>query len=365
VATSFSHAAEVSVECIAHSCFVVRSRGGTELVIDPFNSHTWLGYSFPAGMTADAVLISHPHFDHDASYYIGGFPLVLRRPGSYSIGDVCIHGLEGRHGDPLRKGYGDAFGKTNTVWLIETDGLMLAHLGDNGPLDPSLVQRLREVDVLMLAVDSEEHVLTHHQVEEILRLISPRIAVPMHYVIPSLAEAVADLGPVEPWLEGRANVHRLPGHRLILDAADLPEPGRITVFQHSPAVRPWSDEFRHAMANHGRAMAITGKEPEEAAELLRRAVELHPHAILLWRSLADLLLESGRVEAAKDVLERSLGVAGADDWWQVSKARLRLGQIYERLGATSRAVAQYHHVLRESSILQFRETAESRLKELD
>jgi L-ascorbate metabolism protein UlaG (beta-lactamase superfamily) len=71
VATSSVHAApsvdaEVSVEYIAHSCFVVQSPGGTELVIDPFNSHTWLGYSFPPGVTADAVLVSHPHYDHDA-----------------------------------------------------------------------------------------------------------------------------------------------------------------------------------------------------------------------------------------------------------------------------------------------------------
>lgn len=356
---------EVSVEYIAHSCFVVQSPGGTKLVIDPFNSHTWLGYSFPTGVTADAVLISHPHYDHDASYYIGGFPLVLRSPGRYSMGDVCVRGLEGRHGDPLRKGYGDAFGKTNTVWLIETGGVILAHLGDNGPLNDSLVQRLQGVDVLMLPVDSEEHILTHDEVEDILRQIRPRIAVPMHYVIPPLAATAENLGPVEPWLETRRNVHRLSGNRLVLKAGDLPEASQITVFRPSPAVRPWSDKFREAMANFRRARVILGKEPEGAEELLRHAVELYPHAIFFWRALGDLLLKGGRVWAAREVLERSLGIAGDDDWWQVSRVHFLLGQIYERLGEISLAVAQYHHVLRESSIFQFREAAENRLRELN
>lgn len=48
------------LEYIAHASFVVQSPSGVRVVLDPFNSERWLGYTFPADVRADAVLMSHP-----------------------------------------------------------------------------------------------------------------------------------------------------------------------------------------------------------------------------------------------------------------------------------------------------------------
>src|SRR5262245_23905919 len=55
----------VILEYIAHACFRVTSPLGKQLLIDPYASRIWLGYDFPPNLRADAVLISHPHYDHD------------------------------------------------------------------------------------------------------------------------------------------------------------------------------------------------------------------------------------------------------------------------------------------------------------
>src|SRR6185436_5628986 len=64
-------AGEVAIEYVAHSCFRIHTAGGARLLIDPSASRVWLGYDFPARLAADTVLITHPHYDHDADVLLG------------------------------------------------------------------------------------------------------------------------------------------------------------------------------------------------------------------------------------------------------------------------------------------------------
>src|SRR3954470_3012228 len=120
----------VTVEYIAHACFRVTSPAGKQVLIDPYASRVWLGYDFPPNVRTDAVLISHPHYDHD-----GGISkrravpwpsktLVLRQPGTNEVGDISVVGYAGKHADP----WGKEFGQSNTIWLIQVSGLRIAHL---------------------------------------------------------------------------------------------------------------------------------------------------------------------------------------------------------------------------------------------
>ena len=59
----------IEIEYIAHAAFLLRAEDGTELLIDPYASRVWLGYDWPRGIEPDAVLITHPHYDHDAGRY--------------------------------------------------------------------------------------------------------------------------------------------------------------------------------------------------------------------------------------------------------------------------------------------------------
>ena len=236
-------AGPVMIEYIAHSCFRIHSPTGKRVLIDPFASRVWLGYDLPKGIAADAILITHPHFDHDGGEFMGREvpwsppQRVIRDAGRYIIGDIQTLGVRGKHADP----YGKEFGQKNVMWVLEVEGLRIVHLGDNGPLTEANIRELGRVDVLMMPIDSEYHILKQREIEAIRRALRPRVLIPMHYRHPDLEpspDEPRDLGPIDPWLEGQESVERLDGHRADFAAASLPPDERIVVFHHSPEVRP-------------------------------------------------------------------------------------------------------------------------------
>jgi L-ascorbate metabolism protein UlaG (beta-lactamase superfamily) len=233
---------EVAIESIAHACFRIHSPGGSRLLIDPYASRVWLGYDFPEELATDALLISHPHFDHDGGEFIGRkvpwTPEVrlFRDPGNGTVGDFRITGIRGKHADP----WGKEFGQKNTIWRVEVNGLRIAHLGDNGPLTESHVRELGAVDVLMMPIDGREHILKQEEIQAICRTVRPRVLIPMHYRHPDLEsseDSPHGLGPIDPWLAGEKSVTRLESHYAVFTPASLKSGERIVVFQHSPKVR--------------------------------------------------------------------------------------------------------------------------------
>ena len=232
---------EVAIEYLAHAAFRIHSADGSKILIDPFASQVWLGYDFPDTVVTDAVLITHPHYDHDAGDFRGlPFPWdstvpVLRDPGRYQIGDIAIRGVEGKHADP----YGMEFGQINTIWVIEVAGLRIVHVGDNGPLTDANFRELGRADILMMPVDALYHILKEAEIQAARDVLQPRVLIPMHYRIPDLEaspDSPSDLGEIDPWLEGRGNVTRIGGNIEIFERETLPDTEQIVVFEHSPAV---------------------------------------------------------------------------------------------------------------------------------
>lgn len=231
----------IEIEYIAHAAFLLTAPDGTELLIDPYASRVWLGYDWPSEITPDAVLITHPHYDHDAGRYRQmPFPWpasvpVVDVPGTYAFGDFTVTGVRGKHADP----YGMEFGQLNTLWMIEAAGLRVAHLGDNGPLTPAMVTALGRVDVLMMPADGVDHILSRETTAEVLAALDPRVMIPMHYRLADLEsdpESPSDLGEIGPWLEGRAGIRHLGGHVTTLTFERLPPSREILVFRHAPYV---------------------------------------------------------------------------------------------------------------------------------
>ncbi len=231
---------ELKIEYIAHASFKLNYKDHS-LLLDPFADTIWIGYKFPKNITADAVLISHPHYDHDGGRFRGIKPYwenqmqIIENPGSFQVGEFQITGIVGKHCDP----YGKEFDQKNTIWLIEVAGLKLAHLGDNGPLTTENYSALGSVDLLMAPIDGDYHILKPEEIEDVITGLKPKIIVPMHYRLPDLEEEGfprGGLGNIDPYLEGRANVNRIDGHITTLTHSRLPKNQQIFVFEHSPDV---------------------------------------------------------------------------------------------------------------------------------
>lgn len=350
------------IEYISHACFIFQSPEGTRLLIDPFNGyvHGGLGYSFPEGIEADGVLVTHPHYDHDATYLVGGSPPVFRDAGNYSINDIKFEGIEGKHGDPFGNGYGRTFGRRNTIWIVEAAGVRVVHLGDNGPIDTRTREAFGNVDILLVPIDGDEHILRFSEVGQIVEEVQPSIVVPMHYEVSALAETPG-LGPVDPWLSDRENVRRLETNLFFVSATDLPEHSEVVVFAQSPHVAPWPENYRMARSKLQAARQVQRAEPAKAEIFIREAVELYPSSLEFWWALSGNLGFQGKLEEAIDAMERGFSVSTHADWTLLARARLQLGEQYERHGRRDLAIPLYQQVVNQSQDNALRERAQRAL----
>ena len=113
----------MEITYIGHSCFKIKGKTLT-VVIDPYDPK--IGYKLPK-LSADVVLVTHDHFDHNNSAAVSDSRLVIDTPGEYEVGGVFIYGRGVYHDDKQ----GAERGK-NTMYLISIDGIDILHVGDLG-----------------------------------------------------------------------------------------------------------------------------------------------------------------------------------------------------------------------------------------
>jgi L-ascorbate metabolism protein UlaG (beta-lactamase superfamily) len=112
----------------------------------------------------------------------------------------------------------------NAIQIIETGGLRIAIWGDNrAEPDPSLDHYLKDVDVLILPVET---ILTRAEVDAIVRKYDPKAVIPSHYFVDGLTTHVSDIPSADSWVNDQAKVHhvdvrRLDSAHLTLNSAEL------------------------------------------------------------------------------------------------------------------------------------------------
>jgi hypothetical protein len=286
--------------------------------------------------------VTHPHYDHDASYYWGSSVPVFREPGTYQVGDVSFVGVEGKHADP----YGGEFEQKNTIWLIEVGGVRIAHVGDNGPLTDQNIRELGKVDVLMVPADGDDHILKPAEIDAARAALDKPLVIPMHYRLEGFLNLPASLGPIDPWLEGQSGVVRLESHRArVSSTRDVAR--EVLVFQPSPELEVWSEGLRDGWALVEKARELAAKHPDQMAEaggLVRQATE-SAKCIVFEFQWARVVAGSGDTDGAIAVLEAALARAGRDDWQYRMSARSLLAGLYAKTGRAELAAEQHRIVL--------------------
>jgi L-ascorbate metabolism protein UlaG (beta-lactamase superfamily) len=208
------------VEWYGQSAFALRDAGVT-VAIDPFGEMPGLAergmrFDYPpiAGVTADLLLVTHEHRDHNAVQRIDGSPLVIRSTAGRlesPIGEVVAVASE--H-DPVA---GTARGP-NTLFAFEFGGVRVAHLGDLGQtaLRDEQATALGMVDLLFVPV-GDGPTIGAEAAAVVAGRLGARWIVPMHY----RTHRTNFLEPVDAFLARFERVQRLEGAGFEL--AELPE----------------------------------------------------------------------------------------------------------------------------------------------
>ena len=162
------------IQHIGHAEFLLETESGLRIVIDPYDASC--GYPMRR-ISADVCLVSHHHHDHDAVDQVEGSPRIIDAPGNYTLETGArVTALEGDHDDAG----GAKRGKT-LHFLVETEGLRVAHLGDLGcPLTAENAAALRAPDVLMIPVGGF-FTIDAAQARETAERLDARVILPMHY----------------------------------------------------------------------------------------------------------------------------------------------------------------------------------------
>jgi L-ascorbate metabolism protein UlaG (beta-lactamase superfamily) len=193
-------------------------RGERLVFVDPFGDMSaaagrGIQFEYPPieGVTADLVLVTHEHRDHNAVEVIGGSPVVLRSTAGRlesPVGEVVAVASE--HDDVA----GTARGP-NTIFWFSLDGVRLCHVGDFGQaaLRPEQRDAIGTVDVVFVPVGGGP-TIGGAAAAELVRSLAPRLVVPMHYRTP----AVNFLEPPDAFLDALgAPVERLEESEATID----------------------------------------------------------------------------------------------------------------------------------------------------
>ncbi len=169
------------------ACFEIRIPSNQAekkiIVIDPFSKD--IGLKLPS-LTADILLVSHEHSDHNYVKAVKGNPFLINGPGEYEIKEVFIQGISGSHGSFQKKDLGKI-----TIYILEAEGIRLCHLSDLGQkeLAPEQLEAIGDVDILMIPVGGS-YTIDGQAAQKIVNQIEPKIVIPMHYKLPNLTVAL-------------------------------------------------------------------------------------------------------------------------------------------------------------------------------
>ena len=196
-----------------HSCFKIEAAEGS-LILDPYSDGAVPGLK-PLRISADAVVCSHEHQDHNGVKNV----TLTGRPCGLSISRIdCFHD--------------DALGALrgpNRIHIISGEGLKIAHLGDLGhTLTDEQTRKLTGLDALFIPVGGY-YTIDAKTAETLLEALRPRVVFPMHFRKGQTGYPV--IAGLDKFLALRTDVHIHDTNTLEL-TKDTPAQTAVLTFQN-------------------------------------------------------------------------------------------------------------------------------------
>ncbi|MBQ8319577.1 MAG: MBL fold metallo-hydrolase [Clostridia bacterium] len=162
----------MKIQFLGHSCFKLTESTGTTVITDPYSG---IGYELPKGLEADAVTVSHDHYDHNN---VKGVKTkrVIRGEGFYELPGVEITGVKSYHDEEEGRKRGE-----NVIYKFRMDGMDICHMGDIGEdCSAELIEMLLPVNILLIPVGGT-YTVDAERAKEYVDRIMPDVVIPMHY----------------------------------------------------------------------------------------------------------------------------------------------------------------------------------------
>jgi L-ascorbate metabolism protein UlaG (beta-lactamase superfamily) len=207
----------VKLTYIGHATFLIETSGGATAVTD-FN-----GYVRPA-LVPDIATMNNAHSTHYTDFPDAGIKFVLpgwgtaEKPVQYNFTHLDLHVYNVQTN--VRDWGGGTRINGNSIFVFETAGLCIAHLGHlHHSLTAAHLAMLGKVDVLLVPVDGALTMGQFDMIEVIQRIKAP-LVIPMHFFSAArLARFIERLQA-----ETNYNVRTSDVPEVMVSAAMLPSP---------------------------------------------------------------------------------------------------------------------------------------------
>jgi L-ascorbate metabolism protein UlaG (beta-lactamase superfamily) len=214
----------MKIKWLGHASFLITSEKGLKIITDPYSVGGGINYN-QIEESADIVVVSHKHGDHDNVAAVKGKPEVVSTSGKRSVKKVDFIGIPSYHDEAKGKQRG-----ANIIFCFTVDGMRICHLGDLGHQpDASQIAEINMVDILFIPVGGH-FTIDAKNASKVCEKLNPRVVIPMHYKTTKCEYMIAG---VDDFLKGKRNVRQLDVAEVEFRKDQLPIKTEIVVLKHA------------------------------------------------------------------------------------------------------------------------------------